>query len=84
MLSRKFLIFFTIFLNLLIIQAKLRALEPIESYTHSLTVDENNPNQYKLFWKLVKDEIQVEAHCKTLGWIGTGISTDGRMLGIVA
>ena len=40
------LIFFTIFLNLLIIQAKLRALEPIESYTHSLTIDENNPNQY--------------------------------------
>lgn len=42
----------------------LKALTPSEEYTHSLTVDEDEPEQYQLFWKLVDDDefIQFEVH----------------------
>lgn len=37
--------------------------------------------QYKLHWKIVKDEIIFEAHVETLGWIGLGFSPNGGMTG---
>ena len=51
---------------------KIQPLVPTENdYTHQLIVDEDNPNQYVLFWKMInEDEIQFEAHCKSIGWIG--------------
>lgn len=59
-------------------------LTPSESYTHFEYVDENNKDQYRLFWKLlVNDEIQFEVHVKTTGWVGLGISPNGGMAGNV-
>ena len=62
---------------------QLKPLEPSEDdYTHSLVVDEDNPQQYQILWKLInKDEIQFEIHCKTTGWVGFGISPNGGMAG---
>ena len=61
----------------------LKPLEPSEDdYTHSLEVDEDNPEQYQLFWKIInEDEIQFEIHCKTTGWVGLGLSPNGGMAG---
>ncbi len=57
-------------------------LVPSEDYTHKLIVDEENPNQFVLFWKMINDdEIQFEAHCKSNGWVGIGISSNGGMEG---
>lgn len=59
-----------------------RPLTPSEIYTHSATPDDENPQQYKLFWKRVgDDEIQFEAHCRTTGWVGFGLSHTGGMTG---
>jgi len=47
----------------------LKPLEPSESYTHTVSMDEDDEDLYKLFWKILdKDEIQFEIHCKTTGW----------------
>ncbi len=55
---------------------------PTEDYTHKLIVDDENPNQFVLFWKMINDdEIQFEAHCKSIGWVGIGISSNGGMEG---
>lgn len=67
---------------LLLNEAKLSALEASEDYTHKLIVNDDDPNQYQLFWKLLSnDEIQFEIHCKTTGWVSMGISTNGGMAG---
>ena len=67
--------------------ALVRNLNPLvpseDDYTHSLTVDEENPNQYQIMWKLINnDEIQFELHCKTTGWVGIGFSSTGSMKGL--
>ena len=59
-----------------------KPLVPSETYTHSLIVDEDEPEQYQFYWKLInKDEIQFEVHTKTTGWVGMGLSPDGGMTG---
>ncbi len=61
---------------------KLVPLQPSENYTHFVDADQKNSNQYVLFWKLIgSDEIQFEAHCKTTGWVGLGLSPSGGMTG---
>ena len=69
--------------NLLLNSRELKPLVPSESYTHSLEVDEDDPNLYRLFWKLVDNEksLQFELHCKTSGWVGFGLSPNGDMTG---
>jgi hypothetical protein len=56
-------------------------LEPSEEYTHELVIDEDNPSQYKIFWKILNNtnEILIEAHCQTTGWMGLGFSPNGGM-----
>ena len=45
------------------------------SYTHNLVIDENNPDKFQVFWKLIDgDQIQFELICKTSGWIAMTIS----------
>ena len=61
---------------------QLQPLVPSEAYTNSLFVDENVPEQYQIFWKLInEEEIQFEVHAKTIGWVGMGLSPDGGMTG---
>ena len=49
---------------------KIQPLVPTEDYPNTIVVDENNPNQYLLLWKLInQDEIQFEAHVKQLNKI---------------
>jgi len=69
--------------NLLGNSRELKPLVPSESYTHSLEVDEDDPNLFRLFWKLVDNEksIQFELHCKNTGWVGFGLSPNGDMKG---
>jgi len=69
--------------NLPLTSRELKPLVPSESYTHSLEVDEDDPNLYRVFWKLVENEksIQFEIHCKTTGWVGFGLSPNGDMTG---
>ena len=62
---------------------QLQPLVPSEAYTNSLFVDENVPEQYQIFWKLInEEEIQFEVHAKTIGWVGMGLSPDGGMTGL--
>jgi hypothetical protein len=58
-------------------------LKPSENYTHSRIVDDDEPSLYQIYWKLVENDesIQFEVHCKTLGWVGFGISPNGGMPG---
>ena len=61
-------------------KAIVKPLIPSESYTHKEHINEDNPDQYVMFWKLLpNDEIQFEIHCKTTGWCGLGISANGGM-----
>ena len=63
--------------------ATVNPLIPSENdYTHRLVVDEDNPDQYILFWKIInEEEIQFEVHVKTSGWVGLGLSPNGGMAG---
>ena len=62
---------------------QLQTLVPSETYTHSLIVDVDEPEQYQIFWKLInEEEIQFEVHAKTIGWVGMGLSPDGGMTGL--
>lgn len=72
-----------VFIDCALINNQLKPLVPSEAdYTNSIIVDEYQPEQYQLFWKLLgKDEIQFEFHCKTNGWVGLGISSNGGMAG---
>ena len=56
-------------------------IQPSETYTHKLIIDEDEPDTYQLFWKTNDKEIIFEAHCKTNGWLGVGISSNGGMPG---
>lgn len=54
-------------------------LTPSESYTRTYTVEANN---YVFWWKIINtNEIQIEVHCRSLGWVGFGISPVGGMTG---
>lgn len=61
----------------------LKPLEPSEDYTHSLVVDEDEPDLFRLYWKLVDNDefLQFEVHCQTTGWVGFGLSPNGDMPG---
>ena len=74
---------FVILHSFLLNDGSLNPLFPSENdYTHKLIVDEDNPSQYVLFWKMINDdEIQFEAHCRTNGWLGLGISSNSGMEG---
>jgi hypothetical protein len=66
--------------------ATLTPLKPLvrseDDYTHNIAADEDDPNQYFLSWKIInQEEIQFEAHVKTNGWVGLGISPNGGMGG---
>jgi hypothetical protein len=66
--------------------ATLKPLKPLvpseDDYTHNIVVDEDNPNQYVILWKIInEEEIQFEAHVRTNGWFGLGISPNGGMGG---
>jgi hypothetical protein len=57
-------------------------LQPSESYTNTWTVNPLDANEYRIYWKRIgTDQIQFELHCRTLGWVGFGISADGTMRG---
>lgn len=75
-------IFFGYFLVFSYLSYVLSEVIPSENYKFSLNVDDKDENLYKLFWKtLENDEIQFELHCRTLGWIGFGLSPNGGMAG---
>ena len=61
----------------------LNPLTPSEDYTHSLVVDDDEPQQFHLYWKLIDNDeyIQFEVHCNTTGWAGFGLSPNGDMTG---
>lgn len=59
-----------------------RAFDPSESFDRNAFLDsKSNNGQYRLFWKIVGDEIVFEAHVATVGWIGLGFSPTGGMTG---
>lgn len=58
------------------------AFEPSENFDRDVILDSKSLNgQYRLFWKIVGDEIIFEAHVATLGWLGLGFSPTGGMTG---
>ena len=58
------------FSKIVTFRPKIQPLIPSEDYANTIVVDENNPNQYLLLWKLInQDEIQFEAHVKQLNKI---------------
>lgn len=56
-------------------------LRPTEAYLNSLEADEDEPDVYRIFWKILDDNetIQFEVHCRVRGWVGLGISPNGDM-----
>jgi hypothetical protein len=82
MLNKKLIILIALFNTFVLNEAAFKPLVASEDYTHQLIVDDEAPEQYQLFWKMVNDdEIQFEIHCKTTGWVGMGISPNGGMGG---
>jgi hypothetical protein len=80
--TRIYTLLVLIFLSSSSIYAALEPLKPSENYTNVAYIDDQNQNQYVLYWKLIgSDEIQFEAHCKTTGWVGIGLSPNGGMKG---
>ncbi len=74
------LVYFLI--TLYLVEGTLVPLKPSENYTNVAYIDDQNQNQFVLYWKLIgSDEIQFEAHCKTTGWVGIGLSPNGGMKG---
>lgn len=59
------------------------AFEITENYPRSLQLKENG--EYMIYWKVTgltqNDQITIEIHAKTLGWIGIGLSPNGGMPG---
>jgi hypothetical protein len=76
-----FLCLFKILFDLSSIESsKFKPLKPSENYTHNLIIDEDDPDQYVLLWKLLDNsEIQFEVHVRTNGWVGVGFSPNGGM-----
>lgn len=53
-------------------------LEPTSNeYTHSAELMEDE--QFHVFWKYDDQDITFEIHCRTLGWVGFGLSPNGGM-----
>ena len=50
--------------------------QPTEIYENRLQITNIN-DKFVLYWKLVNDEILIEASVKTTGWVGIGISPNG-------
>ena len=65
----------------LAVHANLTPLVPSEVYPNLSIIDETNVEQYRMFWKVINDEIQFEIHCKANGWVAFGISPYGDMFG---
>lgn len=48
-----------------------------ESFTHRASLDSDG--RFHLFWKLNSTHVTFEAHVKTHGYVGLGLSNSGRM-----
>ena len=59
----------------------LSPLKPSEPYTHTASIDEDDLDLYRLYWKPTNETIQFEIHCRTTGWVGLGFSQNGDMAG---
>lgn len=77
----KLIVLLFIFNKLNAASLNLQPLVPSEDYTHSAIIDEVDKDLYRLFWKFNNDEIQFEVHCRTVGWVGLGLSPNGAMTG---
>ena len=55
--------------------AQIPGVRPTESFKHSAVLDKN----YTLFWNYNDTHVTFEAHVKTKGYVGFGISDKGRM-----
>ena len=53
------------------------SLRVTEDYPHSIELDSSD--QFTMYWKYTNTTITFEAHVRTLGYIGVGISPDGGM-----
>ena len=52
-----------------------------ETYNNSNKLQVANvDDQFILYWKKLNDEILIEVHVKTTGWVGVGISPNGGIL----
>ena len=50
---------------------------PSESFTHHASLDSDG--RFHLFWKFNSTHVTFEAHVKTHGYVGLGLSRSGRM-----
>ncbi|RNA36563.1 DBH-like monooxygenase 1 -like protein [Brachionus plicatilis] len=57
----------------------LTPLVPSEDYAFHLSIDSRRPDFLNMHWKMVNDEIQIEIHCQTSGYVAFGLSPDGKM-----
>lgn len=57
----------------------LTPLVPSEDYAFHLSIDSSRPDFLNMYWKMVNDEIQIEIHCQTTGYVAFGLSPDGKM-----
>lgn len=57
--------------------------DPSETFDRDTFLDtkSSSTGQYRLFWKVVGEDIIFEAHVATLGWLGLGFSPTGGMTG---
>ena len=46
--------------NFILTEAALKPLEPSENFAQTFSVDQKNPNQFQVFWSIVKNEIIIE------------------------
>ena len=74
----------TIFSTLFIISLELvnglpvgTSLEPSESFPYNATIDADG--KYTLFWKFNATDITFEVHVQTFGYVGFGLSSNGKM-----
>ncbi|KAL4218774.1 hypothetical protein ACF0H5_021361 [Mactra antiquata] len=50
---------------------------PTETFKHSTILDAND--NYVLFWNFNDTHVTFETHVRTRGWVGFGLSTNGKM-----
>lgn len=87
MLTKRIFVSFLVYLTLNEINSAnvgraLVPLVPSENYTDSTIVDNSNPTQFRLYWKVLpNEEIQFEYHCKSTGWAAFGVSPQAGMTG---
>jgi hypothetical protein len=53
--------------------------DPSKEYSNFILADDDYPDLYKLYWSFTDKDITFEIHCKTLGWVGLGVSPNGGM-----